>query len=392
MPAPSDPFPSFETLPLPVTRNGATIELKLRHAKAAKAGSPAVLMLHGGNSSSLTYTAPDGGLAQYLRKKGIDVWLLDWRASPLVVDPLLEGQPLNGSVAAEREFFNLDLAVSEDVPHALARIRARIGAEAPLSIMGHCLGGAVVAMAVARAELEPYRVGSVILLTLGLFVEVPWNGWIKAEDFILERILNKDPECRGIDPRAVPNWPKDMAEAYQGWPATWLPKGPEFLRALAFMIGLPYTPERVAKEFRTPGVANYFGTMHLGIYLHSGQLVRRGFCGPLNAPDVIDRSRLQQQNPSRDTQSDLRPGPFRSKHITLIAASENRIWHRDSIDLMYEWLRNNGCSSANAVKHVLPGYNLQELLWGVRAREQVYPKIEKAVRAAVHGVAQNAAE
>jgi pimeloyl-ACP methyl ester carboxylesterase len=383
-------FPNFETIPLPITRDDVTIELKLRHAKGAEPGSPAVLILHGGNSSSLTYTAPNGGLAGYLGGEGIDVWLLDWRASPFVVDPLLNGGPLGGSVAAEREFFNLDLAASEDIPLALGTIRAEIGDETPLSIMGHCLSGAAVAMATARDHLEPYRVGSIILLTLGLFVEVPWNGWIKAEDFILERILHEDPKCRGIDPRNSAQWTEEMRAAYDGWPSAWLPKGPELLRALAFMVGLPYTPERVAEEFRTPDVAKYFGTMHLGIYLHAGQLARRGFCAPFNAPDVIDRPRLHRQNASPETQSDLRPEPFRNKHVTLIVAAEDRIWHRDSLDLMYDWLRNNGCS--RAVKHVLPGYNLQELLWGQRAREQVYPKIGKAILAANRGEEKWAAE
>ncbi|MET0791948.1 MAG: hypothetical protein ABW061_10540 [Polyangiaceae bacterium] len=384
-------FPGLETEPLPITRDGVTLQLKLRRASGAAPGAPAVLILHGGNSSGMTYTAPNGGLAGYLREQGIDVWLLEWRASPFVVDPLLAGPPLHGSAEAERRFFNLDLAASEDIPHALQRVRAEIGEDTPLSIMGHCLSGAVVAMAVARGVLEPFRVGSVILLTLGLFVEVPWNGWLKAEDFILERIVHNDRECRGIDPKAPKKWPKDMAAGYEKWPAAWLPQGPELLRALSFMVGQPYTPERVAKELRTADVAKYFGTMHLGIYLHTGQLVRRGFCGPLNAPDVIDRPRLDRQKPSRVAQSDLRPEHFRDKHITLIGGSENHIWHRDSLDLMYEWLRNNGGSAATTEKHVLPGYNLQELLWGLRAREQVYPLIERGVRS-VRRLAQRAAE
>ncbi len=380
-------FPDYDTQDLPVEHDGATLQLKLRHHKGSKRGSPAVLVLHGGNSSSLTYTAPAGGLAGYLHEQGVDVWLLDWRASPFVVDPLLAGPVLRGSEAKERELFNLDLAAERDVPAALAVVRAAIG-DAPLAILGHCLSGAVVAMATARGMLDPFDVGSVILLTLGLFVEVPWNGWLKAEDFILERILHERPDCRGIDPRASDNWPGPMKTAYQGWPSAWLPKKPELLRALAFMVGLPYTPERVAPEFRTPDVAKYFGTMHLGIYLHAGQIVRRGFCGPLDAPDVIDRLRLHRHNPSRAAQVDLRPEPFRKRHVTLIGAADNRIWHRDAIDLMYEWLRNNRCS--DSVKHMFPGYALQELMWGLRAREQVFPKIGAGVFAAAS--ARKAAE
>ncbi len=377
MSAPLNLFPDYDTRDLPVEQDGSTLQLKLRRHKGAKKGWPAVLILHGGNSSSLTYTAPAGGLAGYLHEQGIDVWLLDWRASPFVVDPLLAGPVLRGSVTKERELFNLDLAADQDVPAALAAVRAEIG-DASLAISGHCLSGAVVSMATARGRLDPFDVSSVILFTLGLFVEVPWNGWLKAEDFILERILHEDANCRGIDPRASDAWPGPMKTAYENWPAAWLPKKPELLRALAFMVGLPYTPERVASEFRTADVAKYFGTMHLGIYLHAGQIVRRGFCGPLDAPDVIDRARLHQDNPSREAQVDLRPEPFRKRHVTLIGAADNRIWHRDAIDLMYEWLRNNRCT--NAVKHMFPGYALQELMWGVHARKEVFPAVASGVR------------
>ncbi|HEY3496206.1 MAG TPA: hypothetical protein VGK73_16015, partial [Polyangiaceae bacterium] len=68
----------------------------------------------------------------------------------------------------------------------------------------------------------------------------------------------------------------------------------------------------------------------------------------------------------------------RDKRITLVTGAENRLWHRDSVDLMYEWLRNEAAPSklgGTAVKHVLPGYAHQDLLWGARAERDVYPLI-----------------
>lgn len=74
-----------------------------------------------------------------------------------------------------------------------------------------------------------------------------------------------------------------------------------------------------------------------------------------------------------------------TKRITLITGSENRLWHRDSIDLMYEWLRN-GADGRGArdgrtrlEKHVLSGYRHQELLWGTHAPRHVYPLIARGV-------------
>lgn len=361
----------YETQPLTVTRAGASLHLKLWRARGHRRGAPAVLLLHGGNSSSTIFMEPLGGLAGYLRSAGVDVWLLEWRASPVVLNAVLAREPLNGSVQAEREVFTLDRAAAEDLPEALAVIRATIGGSATLGILGHCLAGAVVSMAVARGYVEPFRVNSVTLLTLGLFVRVPWSGWIKAEDSILERILRNAPDCRDIHPERPDQWPADMAAAYRKWPGTWLPSGPDFLRAMTFMVGLPYTPERVAEGLGTAAASQHFGSMHLGLYLHAGQIVRRGYCAPMNASELAG---------ARGAQSDLCPTHFRDKQVTLLAASNNHIWHRDSVDRMYEWLRNHGCS--NSTKHVLSGYNLQELLWSPSARSHVYPLIAAAIHAA----------
>jgi pimeloyl-ACP methyl ester carboxylesterase len=365
---PAPELAQLDTQPLFVTRAGVSLELKLHRARGARWGAPALLMLHGGNSSSLIFQTPRGGLAGYLRELGFDVWLLEWRACPFVLDPLLEGEPLNGSAQAERELINLDAGACEDIPAALRVIRSQIADSASLGILGHCLAGAVVAMAVARGQLEPYRVSSVLLLTLGLFCQVPWYGWLKAEDRLLERILRNDPGCRSIHPACPEQWPADMAAAYRKWPGTWLPEGPDLLRALSFMVGAPYANQRVAAGFHGPELARQFGPMHMGLYLHASQIVRRGYCAALNAPELAG---------AREA-SDLRPEHFRDKQVTLIAAAENRIWHRDSIDRMYEWLRNHGC--ANSTKHVLPGYNLQELLWGAQAQNQVYPLVAAALR------------
>src|SRR5262249_55521641 len=52
---------------------------RLRHV-LGKEGKPAVLMLHGGNTSTETFLQPNGGVARYLHERDLDVWLLDWRS------------------------------------------------------------------------------------------------------------------------------------------------------------------------------------------------------------------------------------------------------------------------------------------------------------------------
>lgn len=344
----------------------------------------AVLLLHGGNTSSETFLVPDGGLAAYLSREGWDVWLLDWRGSPLVLPKILKGGPLGGSARAERRWFNMDRVAEDDFPGAIAAVRARIGDGVPLSVVGHCLGGGGLCMALSRGHLATHRVQAFVMTTMGLFYEVPWDGWMKVEDFILERVLDGEPEARHVDPHDDASWPAELRRAYQHWPSPWLPHGgaseDRMLRRLAFMFGVPYWPGELHESLRGPILNRLFGPMALGLFLHTGQLVRRGFAAPFDAPDVLDRPRLLRGHVSDgdgNVRSDLNPAPFLSEKITLITGSENRLWHRDSIDLMYEWLRNldGRTRDARYRKHVVPGYCHQELFWGTRARDEVYPLI-----------------
>jgi pimeloyl-ACP methyl ester carboxylesterase len=348
------------------------VPLRLRRLECASKGAPAVLILHGGNTCSDIYTVPKGGLAGYLAGAGYDVWLLDWRASRHVLEEVLK-KPPRGGERAERREFTIERAADIDVPLALAAVRKEIGDEPRLGVVAWCLSGAVVSVAIARGVLEAFGVSSVVLMTLGLFSETTWNGWLKAEDYLLERVLRSAPRCRAIDPGAPDGWPPVFHGVYERYPRAWLASEGDILHPLSFMVEPPYSKERLDAELQTRSVSEFFGPLHLGFYLQCGQMVRRGFVAPFGAPDVIDRTRLEAVPAGDPMRAFLDPTHFRNKRITLIGAAQNRVWHRDSIDLMYEWLRNNDCR--NCEKVVRTDYNIMELLWGAGAQEDVFPVV-----------------
>jgi hypothetical protein len=388
----------FVRYEVPLRGPSAPLPTHLRRFGDRAAGAPAVVLLHGGNTSGDTFLVPEGGLVGYLVERKLDVWVLEWRSSPHVVGPLLrQNRPLLGAtVADECALFTLDHVVDEELTTALEIVRKEIGEEAELSLLGHCFGSAAVSIAVARGLVERFRVANLVLSTLGLFVEVPWNGWVKAEDFIMERVLHNDQRCRGIDPLDLPGWAPDMKTAFDRWPARWLPPagGPapvELLRRLSFMFGQPYALDRLHPSLRGSEVDRFFGPMHVGLFMHASQMVRRGFAARFDAPDVIDRPRVVGGGPGRPAgDNDLDPTWFRNKRVTLLAAGQNHLWHRDSVDLMYEWLRSQpgDSSPSRYAKRVFPGYNLQELMWGDRARQEVFPAIEQAIRPAAEAQPQ----
>jgi hypothetical protein len=115
---------------------------------------------------------------------------------------------------------------------------------------------------------------------------------------------------------------------------------------------------------------NVFGPLHIGLYLHLAQLVRRGYSAPYNARDLIDRTLLRRNPAAKPApRGDFNLARFEQHHVTLIAAGDNGVWHRDSLDLMYEWLRRS--PRIRCSKHVFAGCNIQELYWG-RNRSAVY--------------------
>lgn len=397
----------LEDTDLHVGPEGGRLTLRLRHylgesdrpRVARERCERAVLLLHGGNTSSETFLLPEGGLASYLRENRCDVWLLDWRSSPHVLGQVLHGPLLGGSQGAERAIYTLDNVVSEDIPSAVARVR-ELAPGLELSLLGHCLGGGAISMAVARGTLQ--GVPNIVLSTLGLFYEVPWNGWVKAEDFLLERaIAQPGPEVpphdrRAINPHDHTRWPPPFLEAYHHWPKAWLPHGGSredvMLRRLAFMFGQPYATEALHPSIRGDLLHSQFGPMHIGLYLHTSQMVRRGYAAQFGVPDVIDRPRERRRarGPAAAAGSvaapgDLVPEPFVPLNVTIVGGAENQLWHRDAADLMYEWVynlqsaaRRRGCRKA-----MFRGYRIQELLWGHDARRAVYPAYLDGVRGKV---------
>jgi hypothetical protein len=372
-------YTDWDSERLPVGSKGLEVLLRRIKPRGQKL-ERAVLLLPGANSSCDTFLMPEGGLAAYLRDHGCDVWMLDWRASPLVLKNHANiARAFGGDAEDERRAFTLDHMVAEDLPAALTFIRRKIGAQ-PLSVHGHCVGGGGVAMAIARGILAPFDVDNVVLSTLGLFYEVPWGTWLKAEDYLLERMLLDDANSTLIDPHPKATWPKAYRSAFDAWPLEWLRASDEFLRRLSFMVGTPYARDKLAPRISTL-VDGVFGSLHVGLYIHLAQIVRRGFSGQYDLQDHIDRVRLYRGEQSRPApRGDLILDPFVGYNkITLVGAGDNGVWHRDSIDLMYEWLRRD--PRIHCEKRVFAGYNIQELYWGSDAREKVYPYFAAGIMA-----------
>jgi hypothetical protein len=347
-----------------------------------------VLLLHGGSANHGTFTIPDGGLAGWLFDRGFDPWLLDWRGSSLVVD-----NPKNEhTLTDESDLYTFNRAALEDLPAATKKMRS-LGVHGPIAAVGHCMGAAVIAEAVALGHTTG-AIDRIVLLALGLFYEAPIDSRLKSEERILERLTHAVYAVPSIDPRMDASgrvrWPPDLSNLYDAWPRA--------LRAhedgasdvvgslcnrLSFMYGMPYRHENLPDSIHGSAsgpaeLPNQFGAFPLKMYLHAARNLRRGQATFFDPTQMFEGAADDDRFVSDGARERFRA----LTNVTLITGALNRLWHRDSIDRMHEWLCRGSSRSLRMLrKHVLPTYGHQDLLWGRDSACDVYRLIRDGLDA-----------
>lgn len=366
------------------TADGCALELRHHPAPAAPADRPPVLLVHGASAGSDTFRiGEEQTLVDYLLGHSLDVWTLDWRASlhrvqAVYCNALAEGR-LPGT-------FTIDAAAEHDVPAAIAAMRrAPQNVRGKIAVLGHCMGGAIVAQGIARGVIRSADVDTVVLTGLALFYRGAIDNVLKAEDQVLEGLLDDGQHLlhptKGWtqdvctrDPDDGP-WPEPLEDPYGVWLDTPLRHDctVAICHRLSYMFGMPFIPDRIKRIHDGGYLPTQFGYISLEFLIHCCQNLRRGYAAPFVADSIgplpADRSYLRRQ-------------AFRDRHITLITGDLNSLWHRDSIDTMYEWLRRGRRDEQplSAQKHVVPDFGHQDLYWGVDAPKLVFPKILEGLR------------
>jgi cholesterol oxidase len=336
-------------------------DLPMRRSRAPRGSRGSVLLVHGASAGGDMFLVPAGrSLGDWLASAGLDVWIVDWRG---------------GSAVGERyatlrapEDFTLDAVAAHDFSACFEHIRRTLESERrrpDLSVVAHCVGGGALSMAIARHDVaRAFGVRRVVLLTLGLFFVQPLECLLKAGDYILERIDREDPDCRLIHPDAGRRpWPRTLEAAFRLFPRRLLPSCPdEFCQRVAFLYGPPYDENTLASDIHD-GLHRRFGSIHRTLFTHCSQNVRRGFAAPFGEP-VGTRAR----------ESALETEHWSGLEVTLVTGDRNRLWDRESIDRMHEYLTRSR-TGARSRKLVLPRYGHSDLLWGPHAAVDVFPTI-----------------
>lgn len=342
------------------SRDGLCLPALRREAAAPKG---VVVCLHGASAWGDTFRLPRGrSLSDALLDADYSVWLPEWRGSMRVV-PHLGDHPSN-----------MDIAARCDIPAIFAHVRQHTSPSKPIHVVAHCLGSAVLNMAIGGGHISRELLGTdakVLCSTIGLFFSVPWDGHVKARDHLLERAVAADAQ-RVMNPGAAPGeegaWMRTVEFAYGIWPNTLLPEqkeddGPSrHFRRVSFMYGRPYLPDEVDDAIHRDELEGQFGAMDMGIYVHGTECIRRGYAVPT----------ADAQGAVADPLTYLCRQRFAPFDLTYFGGAHNELWHRDSVDRMYEWLLRPG-GPRRVKKRLFASFAHQDLYWGRRAAAEVFP-------------------
>ncbi len=128
---------------------------------------PAVVLAPGTAMTSLSFCLDSvrTNLAEFLHAAGFDLWLFDWRSSPL-----LPGHAIP---------YSLDDVAQYDWPAAVDVIRASRGG-GTVSVLAHCLSAPALFLSLLRGHLSRDHLDAVVASQVALHLTLPTIGKLKS--------------------------------------------------------------------------------------------------------------------------------------------------------------------------------------------------------------------
>ena len=155
--------PPLERIEFPA-RDGSA--LQLHHTSGGTRGP--VIMTPGTAMTALTYcidTVPQN-IVEYLVAQGFDVWLLDWRTSPLL--------------EAHKHPYTFDDVARYDWPAALELVRGRTG-QKQVSVLAHCLSSPTFMLSLVRGYIPQDSISAYVASQVALHLKFTPVGTAKVK-------------------------------------------------------------------------------------------------------------------------------------------------------------------------------------------------------------------
>src|SRR6476646_7300768 len=138
--------------------------LLLHHVSGGTRGP--VVLSPGTAMTALSYcidTLPMN-LVEYLVSQGFDIWLFDWRTSPLL--------------DSHKRPYTFDDVARYDWPAAIKEVKKRTGKE-QISVLAHCLSSPCLLLSLVRGYTPPTDIRALVASQVALHLKVTTVGTVK---------------------------------------------------------------------------------------------------------------------------------------------------------------------------------------------------------------------
>jgi pimeloyl-ACP methyl ester carboxylesterase len=149
--------------------------LCLHHTSGGDRGP--VLMTPGTAMTALTYCVDTvrQNIVEFLVEQGFDVWLFDWRTSPLL--------------DAHKRPYTFEDVARYDWPAAIAQVKKCTGKE-QVSILAHCLSSPCLLLSLVRGYTKPEDIRALVASQVALHLKVTTVGTVKINTYVDKLLPN----------------------------------------------------------------------------------------------------------------------------------------------------------------------------------------------------------
>jgi cholesterol oxidase len=333
-----------------------TLELPPLERIEMKAGDGKTLLLHhvsGGTKGPVVITAGTAmtaltycidsvpkNLIEYLVEGGFDVWLFDWRTSPLV--------------AAHAQPYTMDDVAKYDWPSAVTEVRRRTG-KPQVSVLAHCLSSPCFMMSLVRGYMPKENVRAFVASQVALDLVMTKVGTLKLKTR-MEKLLPAK-EMIHQKPSQLTAQMADMA-----------------VSVLAKVIPKSYSCDNGACHRHSASFGDVVLHSRLNDATHDmmGDLIPECLTGFLKDVAIWSRKNTVLEDDDRKHLDRLR------LPIHFISGSENKMFVPESTARTYHMLSEaNG--SADYRRDVYEGFGHLDCYFGHGAQERIWPDLAQTL-------------
>jgi hypothetical protein len=279
-------------------------------------------------------------LVEFLVEQGFDVWLFDWRTSPLL--------------AAHEQPYTLDDVARYDWPAAVEKVRSLTG-QKQVAVMAHCLSSPCFMLSLVRGYTDSRHISAFVASQVGLYLELTPVGSFKV-DTRLDHLLPTG-DLIHEKPSQLTCQVSDVA-----------------ISGLAIVLPKSYSCNNPACYRQSATFGDIVLHSRLSPITHAmmGELLPECSSGFLK--DAAFWSRRDSVLLKEDFYHLYRL----QLPITLISGSENRMFVPEGTARTYKLLCDEN-GPANYERKVYPGFGHLDCFIGDAGRTKIWPDIAKAL-------------